>query len=244
VARDSAGTAVGGAQLQIPQLNRTAVTNWQGEFRFGDIPAGRYAVTVRAVGFQPLVDTISVRSGAVTDGDIILTAAPVNLAAQHTTATVEKHLPPGLAEMEDRRKTGLGGHFVTDSALRANDGRKLTYMLAEIPGIRQLNGSGGGIFIANGKVNGAADCSKPVGMRAAPPCDFPPKQCYVDLYVNGARYFVGPATALNPPPDFNSMWNAEYSGIEFYSGGATIPAQYSATASGCGVMLLWTRRTP
>ena len=40
------------------------------------------------------------------------------------------------------------------------------------------------------------------------------------------------------------QWNVEYSGIEFYSGGATIPAQYNATGSGCGVMLLWTRRTP
>jgi hypothetical protein len=248
VSRDSVGTAVGQAQVQLPQLNLSATTNYQGEFRIPNIPAGRYGIAVRAVGFQLLVDSIDVQAGATVDGDIILTPVPVNLAAQHTTAAVEKYLPPGIAEMEERRKTGLGGHFVTDSALRANDGRKLTYMLAAVAGIHQvLSSAGPAIFIANGRpVGKGGGCTLPPGMRGpSPSCDFPSGQCYVDLYINGARYFVGPANALNPPPDFNSMWNAEYSGIEYYSGAATIPPQYNATSgSGCGVMLLSTRRTP
>jgi hypothetical protein len=160
---------------------------------------------------------------------------PVNLATQHTTAAAdEKRLPSGIQEMEDRRKAGLGGYFVTDSMLRANDERKLTYFFAAIPRIHQvLNTMGSGVFLAS---------------PGPPPRDyrtnrkFPGGKCDIDIFVNGARYFVGPAAPSNPPPDFDSFWAREYSGIEYYPGGASVPAQLNGTGGGCGLLLLWTRR--
>jgi hypothetical protein len=237
VSRDSMGTAVGQAEVQLPELKLTYTTNWQGEFQFTKVPVGRHLVTVRAIGFQPFLDTIEVKPGATLDGDIVLTAAPVDLAAQHTIASaVAKRLPPGLQEMEDRRKTHMGGFFVTDSMLRANDERKLTYFMSQVPGIHQvLSQMGGGIFLASALA--------PEG-RVATGTDgtFPPNQCYITIYMNGGKFFVGPATANNPPPDFGSWWARDYSGIEYYPSGATVPAEYNGTGSGCGTLLLWTRR--
>jgi hypothetical protein len=235
VARDSMDNAVGNAEVALPQLNLKTTTNYMGEFRLGQIPPGRYAVTVKAVGFQPLTDSITVKAGATVDGDIILTALPVDLAAAHTTATETQHrLPSGIQELEDRRKLHMGGFFVTDSMLRANDERKITYMLAMAPRIEQvLSQMGSGIYIA---------------VPGAPPVEyktdgtFPPGRCYANIYLNGAPYWLGPPSPTNPPPDFNAMWAREYSGIEYYASSSSIPSQYNATRWGCGVLLLWTRR--
>ncbi|HEY4219309.1 MAG TPA: carboxypeptidase-like regulatory domain-containing protein [Gemmatimonadaceae bacterium] len=246
VARDSMGSVVGQAQVQLPALNRSATTNWLGEFEFSDVPPGRYAVTVRAIGFEPLSDSLVVTPGGRVDADIILTAAPVNLAAQHTTATVvEKRLPIGLQEMEDRRKTHLGGYFVTDSMLRANNEAQLTEFIGKIPHISQeLSTSGPGTYLANGREQGNGMGVAHAGVDTSSFKTFPHGMCYINVFVDGVPYFLGPATERNPPPDFGSLWAHEYSGIEYYPSGATIPAQYNGTKSSCGVMLLWTRRTP
>jgi hypothetical protein len=234
VARDSIGTAIGNAEVQLPQLNRRVTTNYLGEFRLGEVPAGRYAVAVRAVGFQPFTDSITVRAGAGVDGDIVLTALPVNLDPARTVAAApETRLPPGIAELEERRKLHMGGFFVTDSMLRANDERKLTYLLAQAPRLQQALGSGTGVFLA---VPGPAPGYRSDGT-------FPGGKCFVNVYMNGARYWMGPPSPVNPPPDFDAMWSREYSGVEYYASTATIPPQYNSTNGWpCGVLLLWTRR--
>lgn len=234
VSRDSMDHPVGNAEVQLPQLHLRTTTNYLGEFRFGSVPAGRYAVTVHAVGFEPLLDSVNVKAGATLDADIILTPLPVKLDTSRTVAAAApQRLPPGLDEMEDRRKMHMGGYFVTDSMLRANDERKLTYFLAMAPRVEEvLSQMGTGIFIA---VPGPAPAYRTDGT-------FPAGKCYVNIYMDGTRYWAGPPGPLNPPPDFNSMWAREYSGIEYYASTSTIPTQYNATRWGCGVLLLWTRR--
>ncbi|HEY4219312.1 MAG TPA: carboxypeptidase-like regulatory domain-containing protein [Gemmatimonadaceae bacterium] len=252
VARDSMDHTVGNAEVAVPQLNLKTTTNYMGEFRIGQIPPGRYAITVKAVGFQPLTDSIDVKAGATVDGDIVLTALPVNLATERTTANaVEKRLPPGLQEMADRMKTHLGGYFVTDSTLRASDEKKLSDLLSRIPGVDLVLATDGtGVFLANSHEHAPPVAS--IGSTHLPgrpdmdatPVSFPLNKCYVDIFVDGAKFYAGPPSATNQPPNFAAMSAADYSGIEYYSSGATVPPQYNGTSSGCGVMLLWTRRTP
>ena len=61
---------VGGAELRLPQLNRVATTNYLGEFGIGRIPPGRYAVTLRAVGFTPITDTVEIKANSVTEREL------------------------------------------------------------------------------------------------------------------------------------------------------------------------------
>jgi hypothetical protein len=33
----------------------------------------------------------------------------------------------------------------------------------------------------------------------------------------------------------------QFAAVEYYPGGASVPAEYNSTGGGCGVLLLWTR---
>ncbi|HEY4218908.1 MAG TPA: carboxypeptidase-like regulatory domain-containing protein [Gemmatimonadaceae bacterium] len=231
VLRDTLGNGIARAEVQIPDAHLTTATDPTGSFAFSNVSPGRHAIVVRAVGFELLVDTIDVAAGQRLEADIVLHVTPVNLATVKTIAPAEKRLPFGLDEMEDRRKSGLGGYFVTDSMLRKNDDRKLTYFLAEIPGLQ----------LSVTPVPGIASAGTAVYLKGGHNVI----KCYVEVYLDGAVYYRGPPSEANPPPDFNTLWANGYSGIEFYPGAASVPTQYNAThKEDCGTMLLWTRRTP
>jgi hypothetical protein len=63
VARDTLDHGIANAEVRLPQLDRLATTNDSGTFEIPDIPAGRYAVVVRAIGFQQLIAEIEVKAG-------------------------------------------------------------------------------------------------------------------------------------------------------------------------------------
>ncbi|HEY4216490.1 MAG TPA: carboxypeptidase-like regulatory domain-containing protein [Gemmatimonadaceae bacterium] len=237
VARDTVGNVLAQVQVELPGLDRTTLTNASGAFEFSNIPAGRVAFLVRAIGYQLLIDTVEIAPAQRLDADVVLTPLPITLDTSRTVAkAAEKRLPFGLDEMEGRRKMHMGGYFVTDSMLKANDEKKLTYFMAQIPNLHEVLAKvGTGIFLANAR--GGPGMAQSDGI-------FPSQQCYVDVFIDGSKYFQGPAVPGNPPPDFNSFWAKEYAGVEYYPGGATVPAEYNGTASGCGVLLLWTRHGP
>jgi hypothetical protein len=62
----------------------------------------------------------------------------------------------------------------------------------------------------------------------------------VSVYYDGAPLYTGaPDTDA---PDMRSFRVDEFAGIEYYAGGASVPAQFNNTReSNCGVLLLWTR---
>ena len=41
--------------------------------------------------------------------------------------------------------------------------------------------------------------------------------------------------------DLEKLAVSDYAAVEFYSGPATIPAEYNKTGSSCGVLLFWMR---
>src|SRR5689334_16581753 len=51
---DRDGHAVPGATVIVVQLHRVALTGTDGAFRFADVPAGRFSVAVRGLGFAPV----------------------------------------------------------------------------------------------------------------------------------------------------------------------------------------------
>jgi hypothetical protein len=240
VARDSSGHMVGGVEVRLPQLNRVATTNYLGEFAVGGIRPGRYALTLRAVGFTPITDTIEIKANAVTEREFILAQVVAVLDTVRSTGAAERHLPPGLAGMEERRRSGQGGYFVTEDILRNNDSRQMAGLISgRIPGVTQVF-IGSAAYLASGRTagdGGPVFRKKPAGS---------PNQCFVNVYLDGVRMWTGPWDGPadrehTPPPDFGHMAVNEYAGIEYYPGGASIPVQFNATGSGCGTLLLWTR---
>ena len=240
VARDSAGHMIGGAEIRLPQINRAATTNYLGEFGIAGIAPGRYAVTIRAVGFTPITDSVEIKANAVTEREFVLAQVVVALDTVRTTSAGQRRLPPGLAGMEERRRIGQGGYFLTEGILRDNDSRQMAGLLsARIPGVSQVF-IGSAVYLSSGRTvgdGGPVFRKKPAGS---------PNQCFVTVYIDGVRSWTGPWDGPSdrehaPPPDFGHMGVSEYGGIEYYPGGASLPSQFNATGSGCGTLLLWTR---
>lgn len=135
VTSDSLGHAVTRAEIALPELQRTTIANERGEFRFGDVPTGHYAVTVRAIGFQVFTSTIDVVAGQTLDGELMLLPTVAQLDSVRTTARATPRVPPQLQEFEARQKARMSGYFLTDSMLRRREQDNLASMIAMLPGV-------------------------------------------------------------------------------------------------------------
>ncbi len=77
---DRDGHAVAGATMVVVELHRVAISQTDGRFRFADIPAGRYTLTVRGLGFAPLARQVTVSGSTTLD----LTGAEIEVATRQT----------------------------------------------------------------------------------------------------------------------------------------------------------------
>lgn len=226
VMRDSAGHQLAAAEVVMPDLNRRVTANWAGEFKIGQLPAGRHAIVIRHVGFAPLTDTLEITDGAKIDREFVLTEAPTKLDEVQVSAPEKKYVSPMLREFEERRKQGFG-HFIDEEEMRKNDQHRLIdVIIGHIPGIntftQRSKGSVMKEFLSSGRKANLG-------------------QCPVTVYLDGVRIYD---SAIDPPdqmPDLSRYNTREYAAVEFYAGGASLPVRFNATSSGCGVLLLWTR---
>jgi len=126
VARD--GHAVAGATVVVVELHRVALTQTDGQFRFADMPAGSYTVTVRRLGFAPLARQVSVAASTTLDLTLERTSVwvePVTVTATRAPLDVFSSPLPTEALSEDR--------------LRGAQSVSLAHALAQLPGINALS---------------------------------------------------------------------------------------------------------
>lgn len=125
--KDSAGHPIGGVQVIIAQLNRSATTNDEGMFRFVSLPAGAYHVAAQRIGFAPgHADVVIPADGPEVRVTITLAATAVELTNQQVTATVTGGDPRDLPQSV----TSLSGE-----ALARQMGGTVAQTLAREPGI-------------------------------------------------------------------------------------------------------------
>ena len=230
VFRDSASNALGGAIVSLPALNRSARTNYLGEFRIDRVPAGTHVVSIKFVGIAPFTDSVSVVNGQTLEREFILKTAPVVLDSQRVVEKRELN-EPHLAEFEERRKLGAG-HFIDTEALRKIEGGRplMNYLSSSIPGLKTyrpdaryrptdwyLSGGHGARRFLDGQ-----------------------QVCPISIYMDGVAYYV-PLSTLGPPPDVSQLSPQDFSGVEYYANGATAPPHYNMGSGGCGVLMLWRR---
>src|SRR5205823_497027 len=82
---DRDGHAVAGATVVVVELHRVALTQTDGRFRFADLPARSYTVTVRRLGFAPTARQVAM-SGPTTL-DLVLERTSVWVEPVTVTAT-------------------------------------------------------------------------------------------------------------------------------------------------------------
>ena len=225
IVADSSFDPLPGAQITLVELEKTADTGSDGEFRFSGLPAGEVTVRIRMVGYTPQSVRIRVdgRDSLVRDF-LLVRIAPV-LPNVAVTAKPETRIPANLIEFERRRQRGEG-RFITPEQMVRERGRKMSDVLRKLPGIYLYRLTGG--TMAVGSSRGTMSISRT-----------PQGRCYATIVLDGIVISVDrPGT---PPMSIDDIKPDEIAAIEYYPGGARMPPELNGSTSACGVLAFWTR---
>jgi hypothetical protein len=233
---DTVGTVVVGAEVSIPELLMNDFTDDRGQFSFAEVPAGEHQIVVRRLGYGPVDTRLTFTANRTLERAFHLS----KVAVLDTVAVSESVVLPSF---EEHRRLGLGA-FLTRADLERKDGRLMSSILAELPGLSVMRpGTGNRAWVANGRA------IRSMGNEAAVD-EFggAPRACYSQVYLDNVRIYTGrkadPPSAAEPLFDINSLAPSMIEAIEYYAGPAQTPLKYSNLDSHCGVLVIHTRRSP
>ena len=130
VSRD--GAPITGATVAITELNRAVNSAADGRFRFDAVPAGRYTLTVRKLGYQKRASTITVDAATV-DVTIVLDAGSVVIEPVNVTA---------LRIPMDVVASPLSTSILTGDDVHPNSGISLAHSVNQLAGVRNVSTGG------------------------------------------------------------------------------------------------------
>ena len=238
VLHDSTERPIVGAELTIDDLSLRTLTATEGEFRLPSIKPGTYLVSVRAMGFQPIVARLSFAEGDSLERDFLLIPSAIAIAGVNVKGRADSRNPK-VTEFERRRATGIG-HFVSRERIDSFPGKRLSNFMREIPGLSIQQGKGSNATWAVGtRGNGSI-------LRQPAFSDFDARRgarrgiCYSSVYLDGVRVYGGNAGEMLF--DLDQLDPGVVGGIEYYASAAQTPTELNATSAGtCGTLVIWTR---
>lgn len=226
---------IAGARILAVDGRVLAVTDSAGGFRIVSAAAGALELQIQAVGYEPLWAPITVSANDTTTHRFALT----QLAQELTAAEVRAAAPvaPKIREFEERRQFGQG-RFITEDDLKKHFSRRLSEIIATIPGPRVIRGTSNAGWIASSRGSGSVYNSGSTGSEMDKR-QGAPKACYATVMLDGNYVYSGrPGESLF---DVNSIEPSQVSGIEFYAGAATVPMKFRGGNTACGLLLIWTK---
>jgi hypothetical protein len=188
-----------------------AYTSNTGTLALTFLPEGASVIRVQKIGYQPIVQAVEISPRDTLPITLLITPLPT-LATVTTTGIAPVYVSAKMRGFEERRREGFG-RFLTEAQLRKNDNRNLTSL---VRGMGSIN------FNCPTRGPDSGKCF-PISTRG---------KCEVPVYIDGIR---------SPDNDLERLQALNFSGIEYYVGASTVPAQYNMTSNACGAILLWTR---
>jgi hypothetical protein len=221
-----AGTVID-AKTQAPVANadlffladgRSVKSDSLGRFAFDKLPKGILKFMVRAPGHPIATVVVALAEGEQLQRDFVIdapAAGPRSEAAQGLPQVTVKTDPAVLARYADFERRR-----------RTGSGQYLTRADIEAGHFQLVTDAMRGMKGVLLDCGGSQGCQ--VRMANAP------AQCLADFIVDERvdNYF-GPKTPIN-----------DIEGIEVYNGPAQIPGEFTASTSGCGLVVIWTRSGP
>jgi TonB family protein len=210
--RDSMGGAIVGATISVDGSTISTRSSNAGAFRLDAVPAGRLKLAVRRLGFAAKVMEVDVAPAVELRLAILLSPIPQQLevveVSEHRTSSDER-----LAGYNARRQRKVG-YFVTRERIETANSRRLTDMLAEIPGVRFFSERGGP--------------NRALRLRGA--------RCPPLVFLDGS-----PATSGEF--DLDNIDPATVEGIEVYPDMMSVPPELLGPRDldRCGVIAVWSR---
>jgi hypothetical protein len=216
----STGQPLPGVRVEVQGQHRAAQTDAHGVAVVRGIPAGPQFVKLLRMGYEQSGVALQFSPGDSLAVDVNLAPAAVALdpVVARVTATVARLRANGFY---DRMRTGFG-RFKTEQEIAPLANAPLYIAMQSLTGvsIAAVNGSRGGGSMTEHRVYSPRSLAS--GMS----------QCYMPIYLDGVRQ-----SSYNLDDIPTEILGA----MEVYTSAAQIPAEYNATGSGCGVILLWTK---
>jgi hypothetical protein len=221
VVRRRTGSVIPGATVAVIGTDSRTQADESGGFTLRDVLAGPRIVEARAIGYPPGRAQATVRAGRtqrveIVVGDSVSVLDPVTVEARYT---------PYLARVgfEQRRNTAQG-HFLDTTAIKSSGAVQFEEVFRMVPGVRLVpNGSSYLVELQRGQ----GQIFNPALANYCPPL----------YYVDGVYFPLPPIETPSLP-----VVPQEVLAIEVYSNLFSAPPQYQRMDSGCGVILIWTKR--
>jgi hypothetical protein len=228
---DSLGIPVSSAEISLPELSKTALTDSSGNFRILDLPTGIHRVLVRHVGLRPIDVQILLSSDPVVARRFELARVPMLDSVIVTETNVDR----SMATFEENRRLGLG-QFVTRAELaKLEGGVSTSSVMAGLSGIRFARGHSGQAWVVGRNGGRSIGVDKFDQQQGARPT------CYAQVFLDNMVAYSG--RDGEPLFNINSTAPSEIEAIEYYANPTQTPVKYAALNSGCGVVVIWTRRS-
>jgi carboxypeptidase family protein/carboxypeptidase-like protein/TonB-dependent receptor-like protein len=187
-------------------------TNERGEWTLTGAPFGTRLLDVRAVGFYPVRTPVNIID-ASTSVRITLSTFQAVLDTVRVNATAPSFDQSGFLL---RRRSSGGGHFLTQQDIARRQPVVTSDLFRTIPGLGVERDASGPAVI---KMRGTFE-----------------DKCIPAIYIDGAYM---PDFSADDVDDFTHP--DEVAGIEVYTG-AALPPQFQKALSGCGSIVIWTKR--
>jgi hypothetical protein len=226
VVSDSGRSVVIDAEVMLPDAAMTARSDSSVTFMLRDVPIGEHRVNVRRPGYGPLDATLSVRTNEVVNRRMVLSRVTV-LNEVLITARDRR-----LTEFEENRKRGLGV-FMTRDFLETQEGRKLSTVFGQMPGVWLYANKGGfrGEYISSSR-----KCIPVIRLQDNGGTEQNCLPCYAEVFLDGNH-----VTRNGQRFDINSIEPADIEAIEYYRGASESPGRYRTADGACGVVVIHTR---
>jgi len=194
---DSAGAAITHAVISVVGQPLRVITDSAGRFRLQPVPPGLRLFAVRALGYRPIMWTLTLEPGQSAKGRIGLHRIDIAVVLPELTVVGEQYVPARIADFYQRRRFGLG-HYMDREDIERRNAFMVTDLLEGMAGVRVFHNSGNPFM------------SQVAFLR----CE------RIGVYLDGSRLWGDPGENLSliNPADVEAM--------EVYRGPSELPAEF------------------
>lgn len=214
IVRDSAGRPLRDVQIRLSGPTAPrTLTGDAGGFAFGALQPGPTMVSLRRLGFAPDSTQVILRAGRTDSLVLVMESMAAKLPGVLVEDEMDARSHRILAGFWERRSRGFG-NFMTRDDIEKRDAHDFVDLTRMIPSLRIVTLNGRRTLRFNGSLQ--------------------PRDCPPQYVVDGMRIEQGSPDEFTP---------SDIEAIEFYSGPATTPPQFTnrAFTHTCGVIVIWTR---
>lgn len=126
---DRAGQPISDATVSVIELARSATTGTDGRFQLADLPAGRYSLSVRRVGYVSVLRVVDI---AIADLDVNITLDPGAVRIEPVNVTSTR--APIAASASP-----LATSMLTSEQIHLDGGISLAHSVAQLAGVRNVS---------------------------------------------------------------------------------------------------------